>query len=70
MAARVNTVKRTEMSDTTHTTTTRRPKPIPHGTPNGYVNRGCRCSPCRRAWADYIGARRRTERQRARSLAS
>lgn len=24
-----------------------------HGTPNGYVNRGCRCDPCRWAWASY-----------------
>lgn len=24
-----------------------------HGTPNGYVNRECRCDPCRWAWASY-----------------
>lgn len=24
-----------------------------HGTPNGYVNRGCRCDPCTWAWASY-----------------
>lgn len=56
----------------TETTTNRRtpPKPISHGTPNGYVNKGCKCGECKRAWAEYIAARRRTERQRARSLAS
>lgn len=24
-----------------------------HGTPNGYANYGCRCDPCRWAWASY-----------------
>lgn len=49
------------------TTTERKPKPIPHGTVNGYVNRGCKCSPCRRAWADYIGARRKAIRRSERN---
>ena len=31
----------------------------PHGTASRYNSHGCRCVACRRAWADYITARRR-----------
>lgn len=31
----------------------------PHGTASRYNSHGCRCVACRRAWADYIAARRR-----------
>lgn len=27
--------------------------PVEHGTVNAYVNRSCRCDPCRWAWASY-----------------
>lgn len=31
----------------------RKLSPIPHGTATGYVNRGCRCEPCRVAVREY-----------------
>lgn len=40
---------------------TRKPKatkPIPHGTPNGYTNYGCRCDACRKAASEYHKAQR------------
>jgi hypothetical protein len=29
-----------------------------HGTTNAYTHGGCRCGPCRDAWADYMRGRR------------
>lgn len=29
-----------------------------HGSPNGYVNLGCRCDSCKAAWSAYGAARR------------
>lgn len=29
-----------------------------HGTPGAYANHGCRCTPCSRAWAEYLAAYR------------
>jgi len=44
-------------------TTTAAAKKIPHGTPNGYVNYGCRSACCSRAWADYMKAWRAQQRE-------
>ena len=33
--------------------------PRKHGTIYPYVKRGCRCAPCRAAWAAYLKLRRR-----------
>jgi len=38
--------------------------PIPHGTPTGYVNRGCRCKACMNAWATYMREWRAKEREK------
>lgn len=36
---------------------TKRGKPFPHGTSNGYSNLGCRCHRCTKAWAVYYRER-------------
>lgn len=37
----------------------RKKRNIPHGTSGGYTNHKCRCPKCRRAWREYIEARRK-----------
>ncbi len=39
-----------------------------HGTVNAYNNLKCRCSACRKAWADYYRGRNRQHRQRRQAL--
>lgn len=53
-----------------HMAAKRPKKPTPHGTVNGYNNYGCRCSKCRRAWADrqHEYAHRTGRRGRGRQL--
>lgn len=41
----------------------------PHGTASRYNNQKCRCTFCRRAWADYIADRRRAQGVPSRALA-
>ena len=41
------------------------PRKIPHGTPGGYQNHGCRLVCCRTAWAEYTRDRRAAKRPEA-----
>jgi hypothetical protein len=41
------------------------PHVVTHGTVNEYANYGCRCQPCRDAWAAYLLGRMTPERRAA-----
>lgn len=47
----------------------RRTPPADHGTQRRYT-RGCRCARCRKAWRDYMTARRRVRGQADRAVAA